>query len=147
MPTHSSATPTTVTTTTTFTAATATATLLTNLANCPVSNLTTYTSSVSSTKFTIRCDTDILSPSGSTVNPNLNDGGNLETSFNACLDLCASFNANTTKVAAAGSSCVGATWVMNSSEADRILMCYLKRTGGVASADSGQELVSGFLSS
>jgi len=135
---------TTVTVTTTISAATATTTI--DLAGCPASNLTTYTSSISSAKFTIRCNSDILSPASSTANPNLNPSGTLETSLDACLDLCATFNKNATLVAAAGSSCVGATWVMSSGFTERNLMCFLKRTGSVTSNDSGQDLVSGFLS-
>jgi len=108
-------------------------------AGCPLINNSTYNSTAfPGYSFLQECGQDIL-PSGT---PSINFMSSVQSSFNDCLDACASYNQKAKSV-----GCLGATWVMFSADhPDQNSMCFLKNATGISTAAAkGESLVSGLL--
>lgn len=111
-----------------------TSTVYVDQAGCPLINNSPYTSSTGATFLTI-CATAIVS-SVSTQNIDLSNS--TQSSFDACLDSCASTT-----------GCVGASWYMfDPTTPSRNSVCFLKsETGLEIVANGGVSVVSGYLKS
>ncbi|KAG0650362.1 hypothetical protein D0Z07_3433 [Hyphodiscus hymeniophilus] len=127
------------TSSTTSSAPPSTTTIVIDQAGCPIINNATYNSTVTPYTFVQACSTEIQADSGQSIEV----ANQTESSFDACLDWCAQYTANSTTKG----QCIAATWVIFSAvDPSRNSKCYLKNSTGVAiPASSGQQFVSGYL--
>ncbi|KAE8443688.1 hypothetical protein EG329_001460 [Mollisiaceae sp. DMI_Dod_QoI] len=105
------------------------ATVIVDQAGCPLINNSTYSSSTGAAFMTF-CSTSILSTSGQ----NIELSNSVQSSFDTCLDKCATFD-----------SCVGATWYMfDPTTPSRNSICFLKNgTGEEVVASDGLSVEAG----
>jgi hypothetical protein len=129
----------TVPTSTTTSASPSTTTMIVDVAGCPNVNNTTYNSTVTPYTFLQACETDIEPASGQYIDV----ANKVESSFDACLDWCAQYTANSTTKG----QCIAATWVIfSAADPGQNSKCFLKNSTGVAiPQSSGQQLASGYL--
>lgn len=124
----------------TATSAASVATVVLDAAGCPLVNNSSYSSTTPGYQFLILCASEITTPSGSRT---IDASSSQQSTFESCLDACASYNQNVLR-----GGCVGVSWVMFSpTEPGRNSYCFLKNGTGVQTSASvtGQTIVSGFL--
>lgn len=116
-----------------------TTTMIVDVAGCPTINKATYNSTITPYTFVQACATDIEATSGQYIDV----ANQTESSFDACLDWCARYTANSTTKG----QCVAATWVIfSAADPLRNSRCYLKNSTGTAvPASTEQQVVSGYL--
>jgi hypothetical protein len=125
--------------TSTITAPASVSTIILDTAGCPLVNNSTYNSTTRGYSFLRLCATDITAPPGT----NIDASNSQQSTFESCLDACASYNQNVQK-----DGCLGASWVIFSPTVpSRNSICFLKNATGVqtSASVSGQTVVSGFL--
>lgn len=108
-------------------------------AKCPIPDGSTYDSKTSGSSFRVSCGWDVLPEGGSFINV----ANEVKTTFAACLDYCASYNADPANAALGG--CAAATWVVSSPSWGTNQRCYLKNATGVPGDEGKQTLVTGYL--
>lgn len=126
--------------TATITAPASVSTVILDPAGCPLVNNSTYNSTTPGYQFLRVCATEITAPPGTN---SIDVSNSQQSTFESCLDACASYNQNVQK-----GGCVGASWVIfSSTQPTRNSICFLKNATGVQTAASvgGQQVVSGFL--
>jgi len=116
-----------------------TSTVILDQAGCPLVNNTTYNSITLGYTFLKQCGSNIVAQSGSGT---LDFSSSVQSSFDSCLDACATYNQNVNK-----GGCHGATWVIfDPITPAHNSVCFLKNATGVSAAQAGGAIMaSGFL--